>query len=71
VKKGPYGRMYDATIGRTDYVHKIVWRRCHGAIPSGPDVDHECNVALCERPGHMQLLSKSGNTLCRWAETAG
>jgi hypothetical protein len=60
---GPYGRMYDAAIGKTDYVHRIVWRRAYGPIPAGLDVDHQCNVALCQRPDHLQLLlTKPQNT---------
>ncbi|HLZ30031.1 MAG TPA: HNH endonuclease signature motif containing protein [Chloroflexota bacterium] len=55
---GPYGRMYDPAIGKTDYVHRVVWRRCYGPILRGLDVDHTCNVGLCERPDHLQLLTK-------------
>jgi hypothetical protein len=61
-QKGPYGRIYDAAAGRTDYVHRIVWRRCYGVIPDGQDVDHRCNVTLCQRPDHLQLLTKPENT---------
>src|SRR5258708_6177082 len=49
-ERGPYGRTYDAAIGKTDYMHRIVWRRCFGPIPKGKDVDDVCNVGLCERP---------------------
>jgi hypothetical protein len=59
---GPYGRIYDAAIGKTDYVHRVVWRRCFGSIPTGKDVDHKCVVALCQRPDHLQLLTKPDNT---------
>ena len=62
----PYGRMYDATIKRTDYVHRIVWRRVYGPIPAALDVDHVCNVTLCQRPDHLQLLTKRRNTQERW-----
>jgi hypothetical protein len=58
----PYGRMYDATLKRSDYVHRIVWRRVYGPIPSNLDVDHKCNVTLCQRPDHLQLLTKAENT---------
>jgi hypothetical protein len=59
---GPYGRIYDPAIGKTDYVHRVVWRRCFGPIPRGKDVDHVCLVTLCERPDHLQLLTKPENT---------
>src|SRR5205823_2565006 len=59
---GPYGRLYDSAAGKTDYAHRIVWRRCYGAIPGGQDVDHRCDVTLCQRPDHLQLLTKPENT---------
>jgi hypothetical protein len=61
--EGPYGRVYDAALGRTDYVHKVVWRRAYPdqPIPHGQDVDHRCEVRLCARPDHLQILSKSDN----------
>jgi hypothetical protein len=61
-EKGPYGRKYDPAIKRTDYVHLIVWRRVYGPIPEGLDVDHVCNIALCQRPDHLQLLTKPDNS---------
>jgi hypothetical protein len=59
---GTYRRMYDAAIGKTDYVHRAVWRRCFGQIPPVMDVDHVCNVAVCQRPDHFQTLTKPENT---------
>jgi hypothetical protein len=60
-RRGPYGRMYNAAIGRSDYVHRVVWRRCYGPIPAGLEVDERCDVALCARPDHLQLLPKADN----------
>jgi hypothetical protein len=69
---GPYGRVYDAALGRTDYVHKVVWRRAYPdqPIPHGQDVDHRCEVRLCARPDHLQILSK-GDNLKRRGPTRG
>jgi hypothetical protein len=55
--------VYDAAVGKTDYVHKVVWRRVYPdqPIPHGQDVDHRCEVRLCARPDHLQILSKSDN----------
>jgi hypothetical protein len=57
-----YGWMYDTALKRMDVAHRVVWRRCFGAIPKGPsgktlEVDHRCDVTLCQRPDHLQLLS--------------
>jgi hypothetical protein len=61
-QSGPYGRTYNAVIGKTDYVHRIVWRRCFGPIPAGLDIDHLCRVRLCQRPDHLELVEKPENT---------
>jgi hypothetical protein len=63
---GRYGWMYDAAIKRMDVSHRVIWRRVYGAIPEGPngkllEVDHKCNVTLCQRPDHLQLLTKDDN----------
>ena len=60
-----YGRVYDAAIGKSDYAHRVVWRRRYGPIPAGLTVDHLCEVALCQRPDHLQLLSRGDNTPAR------
>ena len=54
-EEGPYGRVYDATIGKTDYVHLVVWRRCNPGreIPESWTVDHLCEIGLCARPDHL------------------
>jgi hypothetical protein len=69
-KDGHYARIYDAVIKRTDYAHRVVWRRCFGPIPAGLDVDHVCNVTLCQRPDHLQLLTKPDNTRRRHQRSA-
>jgi hypothetical protein len=57
-----YGKHYDATIGKSDLAHRIVWRRVYSAIPLGLDIDHRCEVTLCEPPDHLRLLTKGDNT---------
>jgi HNH endonuclease/TraM recognition site of TraD and TraG len=58
---GLYGRIYDPAIKRSDAAHLVVWRRVYGPIPRGLEVDHVCNVTLCQRPDHLQLLTKGDN----------
>ena len=66
--KGPYGRLYDPSIGRTDYVHLVVWRRVYPdqRIPRGWTVDHLCEVGLWARPDHLdeRPVTRAENT-CR------
>ena len=59
---GLYGRIYDPTIKRTDYAHRVVWRRVYGPIPRGLEVDHLCEITLCQRPDHLDLVTRSENT---------
>ena len=63
---GRYGWMWDAAIGRMDVSHRVVWRRVYGPIPTDGDgkpleVDHKCDITLCQRPDHLRLLSKRDN----------
>ncbi len=57
-----YGKHYDATIGRSDQAHRIVWRRVYGPIPNGLTVDHLCRISLCQRPDHLELVTRAENT---------
>jgi hypothetical protein len=64
---GVYGRIYDPAIKRSDLAHLVVWRRVYGPIPRGPDskplqVDHKCDLTLCQRPDHLQVLTGPDNT---------
>jgi hypothetical protein len=61
-----YGRIYDPAIGRSDAAHRVVYRRCFGEIPKDAngkplEVDHKCDVTLCQRPDHLQVLTKPDN----------
>jgi hypothetical protein len=72
---GLYGRIYDPAIKRSDAAHLVVWRRVYVPIPKAPDgkpleVDHKCDVTLCQRPDHLRLLSK-GDNLKRRGATRG
>jgi hypothetical protein len=58
---GLYGRIYDPALKRSDAAHRVVWRRVYGPIPRGLEVDELCEITLCVRPDHLQLLTKSAN----------
>ena len=53
-----YGRLYDPTPKRSDAAHRVVWRRVYGSIR----LDHLCEVTLCQRPDHLELVPKPENT---------
>ena len=69
---GLYGRIYDPSIKRSDYAHRVVWRRCYGPIRIGPngkplEVDHLCEITLCQRPDHLEVVTRGENTRRRHA----
>jgi hypothetical protein len=51
--------------------HRVVWERCFGPIePPSLTVDHVCEVTLCQRPDHLQLVSRSENSRRRQARNS-
>jgi hypothetical protein len=67
-----YGRLYDASLKRSDAAHLVVWRRCYPEkrIPKGWTLDHACYVTLCIRPDHLQgPVIRAENTRRRHART--
>lgn len=64
-----YGRLYDPTLKRSDASHRVVWRRVFGPIREGMTVEHTCKVTLCQRPDHLELVSKPENTRRRHQRT--
>lgn len=46
--------------GRTryQYIHRLVWQRERGPIPSGMILQRRCDNTLCVRPDHFALLPK-------------
>ena len=60
----------DPTLRKSDYAHRVVWRRVYGPIPRGLEVDHLCEITLCQRPDHLDLVTKSENGRRRHARGA-
>jgi hypothetical protein len=57
-KDGRYERAYDPAIGRTDCAHRVMWGRYFGPIPAGKDIDHKCDVTLCQQLDHLSPHGK-------------
>jgi hypothetical protein len=50
-----------------------MWRRVYGLIPVGPDGqpldgDHLGGATLCQRPDHLELVTKAANV--KWRGSA-
>jgi hypothetical protein len=71
VQGRPYGRMYDPSLKSSGPSHLVVWRRVYPAKPirKGWTVDHLCGVTLCQRPDHLELVTRAENTR-RWHQRA-
>lgn len=43
------------------FVHRIVWTKKHGAIPSGKVIRHRCHNPACVRLGHLRVGTQADN----------
>lgn len=64
--KGGYGRIHDGSPGKL--VHRVSWRKHHGAIPDGMDVLHRCDNPPCWNPDHLFLGDDLINTADKMAK---
>ena len=63
-----YGTVDDS--GRTRLVHRFMWEKFHGSIPSDRQIDHLCRNRRCGNPHHMELVTSRENTLRGTGPTA-
>lgn len=54
-----YGRIW--VDGRTQRVHRVVWERERGEIPSGLSLLHSCDNRRCANPAHLRLGTHQDN----------
>jgi len=50
-----YGVIGAGKKGFIKYVHRLVWERIHGPIPSNKEICHSCDTPSCVRPDHLFL----------------
>lgn len=43
--------------------HRFAWEERHGPIPDGLTLDHECQIATCVNPAHLNPVPARVNTL--------
>lgn len=49
--------------GRTRLLHRVVWERVHGPVPSGLVLHHVCRQRACCNPAHLQPVPNAENRL--------
>lgn len=59
-----YGQM--GAGGTVKLAHRIAWELTNGPIPAGLTVDHLCLNRLCQRPDHLQLVTRAENVRRAW-----
>ena len=64
--KSQRGYGYVSMDGRTQMVHKVLWEKEHGPIPSGLELDHLCRVKACVNPAHLEPVTHRENTRRAW-----
>ena len=55
-----YGRI-NGEFGKLVFVHRAVWERDNGLIPSGHVVMHSCDRPACIEPSHLRLGTQREN----------
>jgi HNH endonuclease len=51
-----YARTYDG--GKTDWAHRVYYRRYRGPIPDGLEIDHTCTNPPCVNPDHLEPVTR-------------
>lgn len=62
-----YGTFWDKESGRNVLAHRYSYELHKGKIPEGWDwtIDHLCNVTKCVNPDHLEVVTRSENSLRR------
>lgn len=64
-----YGKAYDHTVSRgrrTDWSHRVSYRRHKGEIPVGYEIDHVCQNTACINPEHLDAVTKIEHARRTW-----
>jgi hypothetical protein len=57
-----YGLVY-GVLPAERYAHRVVYLLLRGPVPIGQTLDHLCRRPGCDNPDHLQVVSRSENSL--------
>lgn len=57
-----YGRIWDKNRQCNEHMHRWVWAKAYGPIPSGMVVRHKCDQPLCYRLDHLEIGTVADNS---------
>lgn len=60
-----YGYGMFSVENRPIRVHRFSYELHYGKIDSGKDVHHKCEFTACVNPDHLELLTRSENSILR------
>ncbi len=57
-----YGKIWGED-GKLDMAHRVSYKLEHGwdSIAPGNEIDHKCRTRLCQRPKHLESVTKEVN----------
>jgi hypothetical protein len=64
-----YGSMRLSTH-KTSLVHRFIYEQIVGPIPAGLTIDHLCRNKLCVNVEHLEVVTRSENSLRQWRDRA-
>lgn len=60
--RGGYGKVWDPTLQKMVFAHRVVCEAAHGAPPTpAHEAAHGCNTRLCVNPAHLRWATKLEN----------
>lgn len=57
--------------GKLVFLHRVMWERHNGPVPTGKEICHTCDVRSCVNPDHLFAASHLENIRDMWRKGRG